>query len=93
MCNITKDVIARYEQFLLFPQYFQKTCTSDKSKRGLVSDRVKVIVKARKVQIHIKKDQSDSFVNYLPTFYEMQINTYIVMLPAFISRTQVNILP
>ena len=24
-----KGEIARYEQFLLFPQYFQKTCTSD----------------------------------------------------------------
>ena len=24
-----KGVIARYEQFLLFPQHFQKTCNSD----------------------------------------------------------------
>ena len=24
-----KGEIAHYEQFLLFPQYFQKTCTSD----------------------------------------------------------------
>ena len=24
-----KGEIARYEQFLLFPQYFQKTCTAD----------------------------------------------------------------
>ena len=27
---------ARYEQFLLFPQCFQKTCTADMYKQGLV---------------------------------------------------------
>ena len=29
------------EQFLLFPQRFQKTCTADMLKRGLVWERVK----------------------------------------------------
>ena len=33
--------IARYEQFLLFPQCFQKTCTADTQKPGLVLERVK----------------------------------------------------
>ena len=28
--NVGKGEIARYEQFLLFPQCFQKTCTADK---------------------------------------------------------------
>ena len=30
--TVGKGEIARYEQFLLFPQYFQKTCTIDKEK-------------------------------------------------------------
>ena len=36
-----KEEMARYEQFLLFPQCFQKTCTADMSKPGLVWERVK----------------------------------------------------
>ena len=28
--NVGKGEIARYEQFLLFPRCFQKTCTADK---------------------------------------------------------------
>ena len=35
-----KGEIARYEQFLLFPQCFQKTCTADTQKPGLVWERV-----------------------------------------------------
>ena len=27
--TVGKGEIARYEQFLLFPQYFQKACTAD----------------------------------------------------------------
>ena len=38
-----KGEIARYEQFLLFPQCFQKTCTSDTKKPGLVWERVNQI--------------------------------------------------
>ena len=33
--------IAHYEQFLLFPQCFQKTCTADTYNQGLVWERVK----------------------------------------------------
>ena len=33
--------IARHKQFLLFPQCFQKTCTADSLKPGLVWERVK----------------------------------------------------
>ena len=36
-----KEEIARYKQFLLFPQCFQKICTSDTYKPGLVWERVK----------------------------------------------------
>ena len=35
-----KGEIACYEQFLLFPQRFQETCTADLSKPGLVWERV-----------------------------------------------------
>ena len=35
-----KGEIARNEQFLLFPQCFQKTCTTDTWKPGLVWERV-----------------------------------------------------
>ena len=41
--TVGKGGIARYEQFLLFPQCFQKTCTADTLKPGLVWERVKVI--------------------------------------------------
>ena len=39
--TVGKGGIARYEQFLLFPQCFQKACTADKQKPGLVWERVK----------------------------------------------------
>ena len=37
-----KGEIAHYEQFLLFPQYFQKTCSADMFKSGLVRKRVNI---------------------------------------------------
>ena len=40
--TVGKGEIARYEQFLLFPRCFQKTCTADTS--GLVWERVKVFI-------------------------------------------------
>ena len=39
--TVGKGEIARNEQFLLFPQCFQKTCTADTYKPGLVLERVK----------------------------------------------------
>ena len=38
--TVGKGEIARYEQFLLFPQCFQRTFTADTSKPGLVWERV-----------------------------------------------------
>ena len=40
-----KGEIACYEQFLLFPQCFQTTCTADTLKPGLVWERVKLVLK------------------------------------------------
>ena len=39
--TLGKGEIARYEQFLLFPQCFQKTYTADTQKPGLVWERIK----------------------------------------------------
>ena len=38
---VGKGEIACNEQFLLFPQCFQKTCTADTLKPGLVWERIK----------------------------------------------------
>ena len=38
--TVVKGEIGRYEQFLLFPQCFQKTSTADTWKPGLVWERV-----------------------------------------------------
>ena len=38
--TVGKGEIARYKQFLFFPQCFQKTCTADAYKPGLVWERV-----------------------------------------------------
>ena len=37
--TVGKGEITRYEQFLLFPQCFQKTCTADTLKPALVWER------------------------------------------------------
>ena len=39
--TVEKGEIAHYEQILLFPQCFQKICTADMYKPGLVQGRVK----------------------------------------------------
>ena len=38
--TVGKGEIARYEQFLLFPQCLQKACSADTLKPGLVLERV-----------------------------------------------------
>ena len=42
--TVGKGEIARYEQFLLFPLCFLKTCTSDTKKQGLDWERVKHVI-------------------------------------------------
>ena len=39
--TVGKGEIAQYERFLIFPQCFQKTCTADTLKPGLVWERVR----------------------------------------------------
>ena len=41
---VGKGEIARYEQFLLYPQCFQKICTADTKKPGLAWERVEGLV-------------------------------------------------
>ena len=38
--TVGKEEIARYQQFLLFPQCFQKTCPANMQKPGLAWERV-----------------------------------------------------
>ena len=40
--TLGKGEIALYEQVLLFPQCFKKTCNADTYKQGLVWERVKI---------------------------------------------------
>ena len=42
--NVGKGEIARFEQFLLIPQCFQKTYTPDTYKPGLVWERVNPVL-------------------------------------------------
>ena len=42
--TVGKGEIACYEQFLLFPQCFLKTCTADTRKPGLVWERVNILI-------------------------------------------------
>ena len=44
---VGKGEIARYEQFLLFLQCFQKACTANTYKPGLVWERVKTLSSSR----------------------------------------------
>ena len=39
--TVGKGDIARYEQFLLFPQCFQKACTAETYKPGLIWESIK----------------------------------------------------
>ena len=50
--TVGKGEIARYEQFLLFPQCFQKTCTAETLKPGLVWERVKEPVSFISYRLH-----------------------------------------
>ena len=42
--TVGKGEIARYEQFLLFPQCLEKICTANTQTPGLVWDRVRSII-------------------------------------------------
>ena len=42
--TVGKGEIAHYEQFLLFPHCFQKICTADMQKPGLVLERVNCLL-------------------------------------------------
>ena len=55
--TVGKGEIARNEQFLLFPQCFQKVCAVDRYKPGFVWERVNLhMYKARKLLFICHKD-------------------------------------
>ena len=49
--TVGKREIARYEQFLLFPQCFQKACFPEASKGVIVWEWVKKMQRNRKLQV------------------------------------------
>ena len=51
--TLGKGEIARYEQFLIFPQCFLTTCTADTEKPDLVWERVK-----RSGEINLVKEEN-----------------------------------
>ena len=64
-----KGEIARKEQFLLFPQCFQKTCAADAYEQGLVWERVKVVYTSRSAFTEYFKEQS---LTHSPRFYKSE---------------------
>ena len=66
-----KGEIARYEQFLLFPQYFLETCTADTYKQGLLWEKVnilKVVIGFEINGVHIN-DKEQNANGYTPWYY------------------------
>ena len=57
--TVGKGEIACYEQFLLFPQCFQKTCTADTLKPGLVRERVNSLPSIKILDLSKKKKKKD----------------------------------
>ena len=74
--TVGKAEIACYKQFLFFPQCFQKICTADTSKPGLVWDRVNLLTQTfeyRRISLktgHGKGSATQSSVcwSYCPFF-------------------------
>ena len=56
-----KGEIARYEQFLLFPQCFQKTYTADKCKPGFVWERVNTSASTLTETGNLEKNKKSKF--------------------------------
>ena len=64
--TVGKREIARYEQFLLFPRCFHKTCTVDTLKPGLVWERFNAAMKNVDQCQHAVRDRNLSLsVNFL----------------------------
>ena len=57
-----KGEIARYEQFLIFPQCFQKTCTADIVKAGPVWERVNSFSTQSRLLTTLKKKALENTV-------------------------------
>ena len=65
-----KGEIARYDQFPLFPWCFQKTCTADTLKPGLVWERVnldkcKILLLEKELNCHMKDLQFGQDLVYI----------------------------
>ena len=70
--TVGKGEIARYEQFHLFPQCFQKTCTADMLESGLVWESFKVELEESSSVTILWIDQRSS--PHLSYFYNAMIS-------------------
>ena len=70
-----KGEIARHEQFLLFPQYFQKACFPGASKGVIVWEWVKRVLKnvIKRAFGELNNVCQDEFNNSISTVNECQI--------------------
>ena len=50
--TVGKGEIARYEQFLLFPQCFQKTCTAGMLEPGLTWEKINVSIDHKVIEYY-----------------------------------------
>ena len=63
--TVGKGEIARYEQFLLFPQCFQKACFAGASKGVIVWEWVKLAVKIMGIALRLARQcQDNGLVKY-----------------------------
>ena len=73
--TVGKVETARYEQFLLFPQCCQKTCTADTDKPGLVWERVK-----KNYIFGETTKMPESGVSFFPPFHGKKIYPFLTIL-------------
>jgi hypothetical protein len=79
--TVGKGEIARYEQFLLFPQCFQKTCTAYTQKPGLVWERVKRVNSVCQHFIDARLIILQYFFHFLKILRENTCYVYSILFP------------
>ena len=80
--TVAKGEIARYEQFFLFPQCFQKACFPGASKRVIVWERVKMAPKYRLLSCRVLRPTNQAFLvpESRDFFFEDFLNLTVIQL-------------
>ena len=74
--TVGKGEIARYEQFLLFPQCFQKTCSADTWKPGIVCYRATFIFLFRALRVRKKMCGEGQVINSIGDILCENVSVY-----------------